>query len=1550
MTTKHNSSEIYGTLRGLSLMRPHVLILFLLAAASTSSAQFSGLGSADAVSRENRSREQSLAAAGVDLGTGAFVYERSLLSVEGQTPIDFYVAYNSLLTDATGAMGRGWSHAYEAFVDGDPQDVVAVHWDANRKNSFRFAGAGQIYEALDLANRFDRLQRLGNGSWQLDTYDGTRYQFNSDGQLTSIQNKIRQQINMSYVDGRLREVIEPVSSRKITLHYFNNALQHIQDGENRVAFFDYDNSGRLSELRDPVRLGDAYPRNAAAVILDIPDNDAQGRRLNINVDSSETVGLFQFSSFIISHPRPSDLDVLVVPPQGPTVRIRTQAAGPVWNLSGRMFDLLEGINPQGTWQLIVVDSVAGQAGTLDSAFFRLTPRTDPYALSYNSGRQITTIRGPNNEQLLQNTYNAQGMVIAQDDGRADNLPAMFSYEQRLGRLVTTYSDRSGAVQIFEHDANYNLVSATDTLGGISTFSYDGTGRRTSARDALQRTTTFSYDPNGNLTRSVDPSGAITRYEYDSSNNLTRVVDPLERQTTWEYDSNNNPTANRDHLGHRDRKIYGGNSQMTGSLLEDGAGINYQYLQGQPNVATHPVDGNAGASRAEYDGAGRLIVTRDPGGFERRTVYNARGDIVEQTDEAGNVTRTEYDRRGRRTRIINPRGGTTRFTYDNNDNILTLTDAAGNATSYAYDGEDRMISHTDPLGAVSRLEYDALGRLVQEIDPVGNTVRYEYDAVGNDTALYDAKGVAIERVTYNDRDLPIRVVDALGSETRMDYDASERLTRVVDALGRATLFEYDELDRESGATDPLDRTATRSYLQDDVTNRIENSRGSGYSLQYDPANRISRVTYPWGFTARFNYNSRDLVTDVQEPSGRRLQYQYNAIGDVSRLDKSGSGATEPSLLYSYDSNTNLTLIETQSGGTRQPNTRYTYDNLNRVTQYRDLRGDMVSYSYNAAGYVSQITYPDGGRVNYAYDPAGRLTTVTDWASRITQYTYDPNGQITRIDFPNGTRRLMTYDQAGQIVRRRDLTSQGSVIVDYRYSYDAGGLMRVESSGTPRPPYRPQPVSMTYQTSGDQLASYNGRSVSFDQDGYMTNGPLGDSDVTFQYDAVGNLIRAGASTYAYDAEDRLVQIQDSRGTTQLTYNPLAEDAQVITSRRSGATTRYVWGVGLIYEETPNGIRVPHYDHRGSAIAFTNASGAVSGTVSFGPYGELGETTGQTDSLFLYNALFGVVTTADGLQYMRFRWYSPQIKRFLTPDAQLGEISELASLNPYTYAGANPITRNDPSGQFLHIIGAAVAGAVVGVVVQAATDLITGKKPQWQDYAAAAIGGAVGGAIVGACLGVCGPAAIVAAGAVAGALDGAGSVALGAALRGEEADPNEVLIAGALGFALGGLTAGAGARGAGKAARVLDDIPPPPRGILKKTGSAARRKAGNVRFNKVARVRVISNRNLGKSATQTTTPRRFSFSTREASLLNSKGSFSRLAKKDPKAANRLSAAISFQPKTPPLRTRPNVRNAGRGAVNNGRRGVAGEFNHQKRWAVDLGKAGLNLPNAPSRVGATF
>ena len=370
----------------------------------------------------------------------------------------------------------------------------------------------------------------------------------------------------------------------------------------------------------------------------------------------------------------------------------------------------------------------------------------------------------------------------------------------------------------------------------------------------------------------------------------------------------------------------------------------------------------------------------------------------------------------------------------------------------------------------------------------------------------------------------------------------------------------------------------------------------------------------------------------------------------------------------------------------------------------------------------------------------MTEVEDWAGRVTRYEYDPNGSITRIDLPNGTRREMSYDDAGQVVSRRDIDAQGSVIVAYAYTYDAAGQVKVESAGMGLAPYRQQPAMFSYGQN-TLLASFNGNPVTHDFDGNVTM----DGTNAYSYDVNGNLIQVissgsagGSTSLEYDGEDRLIAM----GQTRLTINPLPGLSQVLVSRSGSAVTRYVWGVGLIYEETPNGIRVHHYDHRGSTVAMSDASGVVVDRISYGPYGEIGDTTGQTGSLFGFHALFGVISSPDGLLHMRYRWYNPELKQFLSPDPVFGDIGEPSTMNMYSFAGNNPVSRVDPSGQIWNVIGGALVGAVVGVVVQAATDIVTGKSPQWEDYAAAAIGGFAGGAIVGACLGTCGPAAIVAA----------------------------------------------------------------------------------------------------------------------------------------------------------------------------------------------------------------
>ncbi len=374
--------------------------------------------------------------------------------------------------------------------------------------------------------------------------------------------------------------------------------------------------------------------------------------------------------------------------------------------------------------------------------------------------------------------------------------------------------------------------------------------------------------------------------------------------------------------------------------------------------------------------------------------------------------------------------------------------------------------------------------------------------------------------------------------------------------------------------------------------------------------------------------------------------------------------------------------------------------------------------------------------------------------------------------------MEYNAAGQVSHRRDITPQGGIIVEYRYSYDAAGQMTVEASNS-APATVPQSASMTYAAE-NQLAAFAGQPVSFDSNGNMTNGPLGNGFGRFFYDYRSNLLTAGSVNYSYDEEDRLIGYAQSGRTTRFVVDPQPSLSRVLMKTEpDGTVTRYVYGIGLIYEETGGATRTYHYDHRGSTAAFTSDDGSISGTVAYGPYGEILDRTGDTDSPFLFGGLFGVITDPNGLYNMRFRWYSPDIRRFISRDAHFGGIADIGSLNRYTYGGGNPIMTVDPHGEWWVLIGA-LLGAAYGVASQAVSDLVSGQKPNWKNYVSAAIGGAVYGATLAAC---------PACGFTAGAASAAAQSLTDSLLNGKPVDPLKLAETTLIGGATGKLFQAAG-----------------------------------------------------------------------------------------------------------------------------------------------------------------
>ncbi|MCW5966058.1 MAG: proprotein convertase P-domain-containing protein [Bryobacterales bacterium] len=1362
-------------------------------------AQLTGNPAFDKVRRLHFLRDESFVANGVDTGTGSFSMDIPVMQVEGGRQLSFQLRYNSVLRGGGGPFSPGWSHNFEQSLSPGITSPIAptplrVNLDANRR--IEFSQSGSTFSSQDEAGRFDTLVlRTPNAGWRYTRRDGTEMDFDTSGRTTEERNKVRQAIRYGYADNRLSTLTEPIANRFATLEYrgASSRLQSILDQAGRVAFFGYDSNGQLASVHPPAKLSE--PMNLQLVDVSIPDNSQTGVTRSFNISGRAAVGIVRIAPGSISHPRPSDIRVTIISPQGTELNLGFTNIGTSINLSGLSFDSFWGENPNGTWRIVVRDLVAGSTGSLSPVGLRFTDKTSPTRFEYDSAGRLSTVRDADGVRMLTNVYDSLGRIVQQDDANPNNLPATFQYQEGPTGVVTTYQDRLGHEWEFRHDAGHHLLSLTNPLNQTTRFSYDSSGNRVSVTDALSRITRFTHDQEGNLLSVTDPANSVWQFQHTSfDGNLTRISDPLGQETTFEYDGNSNLRAVRDALGNRDTKSYNGNSQLTGSLMQDGGGINFTYSGGKPVGVSH-ASGRGMGGEANYDTIGLPSSLRDGDGFETKLEYDDQGREVKKTNPLGDSETFEYDVRGRVSRHRDFNGNLTTYTYDGNDNLIELTDALGRKVRYAYDGEDNLVTTTAPNGGQSQMVYDAAGRVIEEQDPLGNKLTFAYDAVGNRIEEYDANGKLLVRTRYNALDFPIQMEDADGNIVATEFDAVGQPVRFVNALGQPLAITYDSIGRPVTARDALNRQAARTFEQDDMVRSLVDAKNvTQLTFTYDPANRMTGAETRSG-SHRWTYNDRDLVTRYTMPAGQQFNYTYDSGGRPTTIAPGGTGAANGrTLTYTYDKNGNPLQVRRQGSDGTATLTRQ-FDALDRVTRYTDERGNVLQYLYDASGNVATIRYPNGREVNYIYDVANRLEEIRDWAGRRTRYHYDSNSRISRIDFPNGTSRVMRYDVRGNIVRRQDRNHTGNLIVDYRYTYGRTGLLDVASPGMAESAATPINVNFTYNNQ-NQIDSYLNQPVTHDQNGRMTRGPVGQSVQNLAYSFGGNLTNAGPVVHSYDAEDRLTRITDGTRVSDLIVNPAGDFSQVLIKRDSGSgptgDTYYVWGVGLAYEVGPSGdIRVYHYDQRGSVVAFSNGMGDVTGRVAYGPYGEVTGRSGNTDSLFLFQGLFGILTTPGELNLMGARWYSPAAKRFLSEDPYFGEIERIGTLNRYAYAGADPINRFDPSGKFWQLLGAAV-GAVVGIAVQATSDLISGKFSGWKAYAGAAIGGAVGGLV----------AATTGCFACAGAAASATEYLVNKGLNGEPVDPLELAVVTGVGAIAGkvgskaGKVLGPASRRAGKA----------------------------------------------------------------------------------------------------------------------------------------------------------
>jgi RHS repeat-associated protein len=847
---------------------------------------------------------------------------------------------------------------------------------------------------------------------------------------------------------------------------------------------------------------------------------------------------------------------------------------------------------------------------------------DANTFTYDTNHEVTSSIDALNHLVVSNFYDGDGHVNVQLTEGLTNKMWQISWSG----FQTISKDPAGNQTTYFYDDMGRLIGTQDALGNLGQIIYDGQNHVIETISALNETNQNFYDGNNNLIETVDALGFTNQYVYDSNDNLNESVDPLGNPSTFGY-----------------------NTQFSPIGQTNGAGdfVNFAY---NSDGTLHTRTDSGGTTTYGYDTLGQLNSVIYPNGLGANTFANSFfGDVTNKVNGRGFATLLQYDARRALTNSFGPTNLNTRIAYDAIGNIASTTDARSNITSQAwsptrhllattlpamqsgtpvvtnlYDNREWLIGTLDPLQNRTSQANDADGRLISQTDPLQRTVTFGYDADGRKIATTNAASEVVSQT----------------------WNAKGKLIALVDGAGHASLRAYD------GAGNKIILT---------------NRNNKVWQFHFDGANRLNKTVSPLNRSTTISFNHQGLPAFVTDPMNQVTTNLYDAKGRLTNRADSVA-----STFYSYDADDNMTTV-VENGNTNS----WTYDAYDRVSSYTDVNGNLIQYRYDGNGNLTNLIYPGGKNVYYAYDSNNHLTNVTDWSQRKTSIIYDLDGRMTSITRPNGTYRTIGYDPAGEVTNILEQMANSLPIALMRFNWNSNATMQWEFLAPQPHTNAPPSRSMAYDDD-NELKTVDSHDVGLDFDGNLLSGPLtNDTFASYSYDSRNRLQNVGGVTNAYDALNN--RTRQTYGTNSIVYvvDPNSKLPRVLMRNKNSLITYYIYGPGLLYQVTEaatgTNTLTYHYDYRGSTIALSADNGLVADRMEYSLYATMTYHAGASDSPFLFNGQFGIMSDPNGLLYMRARYYSPFLCRFLNPDPS----GFSGGLNFYAYANGNPASYVDPLG---------------------------------------------------------------------------------------------------------------------------------------------------------------------------------------------------------------------------------------------------------------------------------
>jgi RHS repeat-associated protein len=811
---------------------------------------------------------------------------------------------------------------------------------------------------------------------------------------------------------------------------------------------------------------------------------------------------------------------------------------------------------------------------------------------------------------------------------------------------------------------------------------------------------------------------------------------------------------------------------THRFLTDGSGGFVAAAPNNPDRLEALVGGGYELRRAEgsvlrYDADGRFTGMQEIDGNQFVPVYDAQGRLTRIEHSSGGFLQIAYNEAGRIASVADASGRAGTFQYDPTGEYLVLsTDREGRTAEYSYDTAPgspavrALRSVKLPDGTTQFFDYDAQGRLASQygdgesaktdfqygpagevrlVAPWGNTTVYSYDAFGRLARVRNAVG-STRTYTYTDQGAhyDARAWLAWARRGWIDVDHHQgRLAEIIDAFGARTSYRYDAEGNLATVVDAAGNVVQWGYGLHPVPqpDYVTDAAGNTVSYQYDEDGLRVRRTMPDGTSEAFTYNEAGQVIRWTNRRGETVDYAYSADG----LLTSKTYADETVFAYAYDAAGRLIEAAGPAGAVLRE-----YDAQGRLARIEYPGGHFLEYIYDAAGRRETTTDGADNALTAHYDALGRLERLSDGAgSLVAAYSYDQLNRLERKELGNGVYTTYAYTGTGAIDLLTNCAPDGAVLSFYDYRYDALGqtVALVSADGTwtygydslgqlvaadfasANPAIADQQVRYEYDAVGNRIrAVTNGASESYQANALYQYTQIGET--TYEYDADGNLIsktKGGVTTeFVYNAENRLIAVHDGGSTRTYAYDAVGRLASVTENGQTRYFITDPLGLGAVVAEIDaDGNIVKRYDSAGGLLRamqaggethyytfqyightseLTDASGQVTDTYAYDPCGTMLHATGATPNPFQYVGEFGVMTVDADLMFMQNRLYSPTMGQFLSEDPL-----RFDGVNSRTYVDNAPIDAIDPAGlSFLRDAwnaAKALAGMTGNAVVTAA-----------------------------------------------------------------------------------------------------------------------------------------------------------------------------------------------------------------------------------------------------------